>query len=100
MKKPSTIPKDPVLETIETVESVADAVAKTTDQIVRPYRASFSKRYPSIFLVAVTFGVAATFFGFERIIGQVSFLDRNPLLILLLGLGVLVLTGTLYKKLG
>ena len=91
--------QNPIAKTIETVETVAETVAHTTDQVVQPYRTSVAKRYPTLFLVLVTFGVAATFFGFERIIGQITFLDQNPILILVIGLGVLVLTGTLYKKL-
>lgn len=92
--------QNPITKTVEAVESIAETIAHSTDQVVRPYRTFFSKRYPTLFLVAVTFGVAATFFGFERIIGQISFLDQNPILILGIGLGVLVLTGRLYKKLG
>ncbi|MFN3692653.1 MAG: hypothetical protein ACK4SL_00965 [Candidatus Paceibacteria bacterium] len=40
-----------------------------------------------------------TFVGFEQLPLTADILERHPMLILVLGIAILVLTGTLYKKL-
>ena len=56
-------------------------------------------KFPLLFTLLGAFGLVATFYGFERIIDQVDWLNENPWLILLIGLTTLLLTGTLYKRL-
>ena len=92
--------QNPVTKTIDAVEGTVEGMVKSTDSVVEPYRKSAAKRYPTLFIVAVTFGVAATMSGFERLISEVPWLNNSPLLVLGIGLGVLVATGTLYRKLG
>lgn len=87
-------------KTVMVTEGVIDEVAKTTDRAIDPVRRDVAKRYPTIFLLAVTFGVSATFFGFERLLDSSQYLHERPWLILLIGVCSLVVTGTLYKKLG
>ena len=88
------------------IESVLDEAAATVtefsteaDRYVEPYRKNVFKRFPTLFMLLVSFGVAAVFFGFERIIEETLWLNERPWLILALGLTALVLTGRLYKKL-
>lgn len=57
------------------------------------------EKYPLPFALMVTFGVVATFYGFEGIIDQVDYLKDNPIILLVTGLATLTLTGTLYSKL-
>lgn len=82
------------------VDAAVGELTDETDRFVEPYRRSVFKRFPVIFMLLVTFGVAATFFGFERIIAETAWLNGRPWLILGVGLITLVLTGRLYKKLG
>jgi hypothetical protein len=56
-------------------------------------------RYPLFFGMAVTFGLVATFYGFEGLINKVTWLQENPWATLLVGVTVLIITGTAYKKL-
>jgi hypothetical protein len=63
-------------------------------------RNSVFKRLPIVFTLLVTFGLAATFYGFQHIITGIPVLANNPYITLVIGLLVLLLTGTLYKKLG
>lgn len=56
-------------------------------------------RFPLLFTLLGTFGLVATFYGFERLIDQMPLLADNPLILLGTGLSILVLTGSLYKKL-
>lgn len=58
------------------------------------------QKFPLLFVLLSAFGIVATFYGFEHIIDQIDFLANNPVLLLGVGIGTLVLTGQLYKKLG
>lgn len=82
-------------EIADVAEHLVGAVTHDAERVVRP----ISKRYPTLFLLLVTFGFVATLYGFERVIGSVPYLGERPLLILCIGIVVLVVTGTLYKKL-
>jgi len=100
MKKMKVKSEKTIIETVDGVEKTIESALEKTDKIVEPVRRSVLRRYPTLFLVTVTFGVASTFFAFERIISEIALLNDRPWLILCLGIGVLVGTGTLYKKLG
>lgn len=63
-------------------------------------RDSAYEKFPLLFTLLAAFGVVATFYGFEHMIDQIPLLANNPLLLLGVGIGSLILTGTLYKKLG
>lgn len=58
------------------------------------------KRLPLVFTLLGTFGLVATFYGFQHIITEIPVLANNPYITLGIGLLVLLFTGTLYKKLG
>lgn len=57
-------------------------------------------RFPLLFTLLGTFGLVATFYGFEGIIDRIDLLSNNPIILLATGLLILILSGTLYKKLG
>lgn len=85
-------------EAVTTLNSSVREAAKRIDAVVEPGRSGFARRYPTVFSMLVTFGVAATFLGFEQLLLAFDILERYPLLIFMLGIGILALTGTLYKK--
>lgn len=91
---------DPLSTTSKAIDTMLDDALKTTDKVIDPYRQTAFKRFPVLFTILTAFGVAAVFFGFERIIAEISWLNERPFLILSFGLMVLTVTGTLYKKLG
>ncbi len=62
-------------------------------------RDSVFGRFPLLFTMLSTFGLVATFYGFEKIIDDIDFLANRPWAILGLGLAILLFTGALYKKL-
>lgn len=62
-------------------------------------RRAVFERFPLVFTLLGSFGLVATFYGFEGIINRVDLLAENPYILLGTGLLTLVLTGTLYKKL-
>ncbi len=85
---------------IDTVTRNVENVVVTTEKVIDPVRQSISKRFPVILLLLVTFGVTATFYGIERVIAEMVWLNERPVLILASGLLALVITGKLYQKLG
>lgn len=76
-----------------------DDALKTTDGVIEPYRKSAFRRFPTLFTLLVGFGAGATFFGVERLIADIPALYERPWLIIVLGIGVLIVTGRLHKKL-
>ena len=85
-----------------TVDAMAVSLQKTErqlDRMAQPVRQRVLSRFPILFTLLTTFGVAATFFGFERILAEITFLHDRPWLILFIGILVLMGTGTLYKVL-
>ncbi len=85
-------------EAVAKIETTVTEATKKFEAVVEPGRETFAKRYPSLFSMLATFGVAATFLGFEQLLLAFDVLERYPLLIFMLGIGILALTGTLYKK--
>ncbi|MCA9332471.1 hypothetical protein KDA00_01210 [Candidatus Saccharibacteria bacterium] len=63
-------------------------------------RDSAYEKFPLLFTMLGAFGVVATFYGFEHIIDNIDLFADNPFILLGVGVSTLVLTGTLYKKLG
>lgn len=88
MNKPQT----PVKKVIELEEHMVKRLAEGRNNAVA--------KFPLLFTLLTTFGIVATFYGFEHLIDQTTWLSENPLVLLAVGLGSLVLTGALYKKLG
>lgn len=63
------------------------------------YRDSVFQRFPFVFLGLSTFGLVATLYGFEKLIDTIPFISEHPEILLGVGLGTLLFTGTLYNKL-
>jgi hypothetical protein len=91
---------NPVYETIEFVDGARKEVVTKTEKIIEPYRKSAGKRFPVLFALLATSGVSATLFGIERLIIDITWLNDRPIVVLIIGVLILALTGTLYKKLG
>ena len=103
MKKDKTVVDEVSKVVDDTAHSIAKTVGDTEQQIektVAPIRKNVIQRFPTVFLLLVTLGFTATITGLEQLLLQVSFLQNNPFVVLIIGLVLLVLTGTLYKKLG
>lgn len=83
---------------LDKTDKVSVELKKGMEERVNPLRTSFAKRYPILFSLLAAFGIATTYYGFEKILSQYEFLNRHPELILLLGVSILALTGSLYKK--
>jgi len=89
------------------VTKITGGVLKTTSvlseevkEVIVPIRENALKRFPTAFLLTVTFGFTTTAFGIENILAQYDILTNNPWYIFGVGIITLVLTGSVYKKLG
>lgn len=78
------------------VSQVESEIEKT----VSPVRHEFLKKFPVPFLLLVTAGLTATMNGLERLLLELPILQNHPSIMLIIGLILLTITGTLYKKLG
>lgn len=87
-------------EVLDGAGRIVSATETQIEQTVAPIRKSILKRFPVLFLLAVTFGFTATVTGIEQLLIQHQLLQQHPSVILSIGIMILVLTGTLYKKLG
>ena len=80
------------------IKPLADLEDKLVQRIARQ-RDKTAVRFPLLFGLAVTFGLVSTFYGFEGLINKVDWLQDNPWATLVVGVTVLIATGTAYKKL-
>ena len=68
-------------------------------EVLRSQQQAAIQRFPLVFTMLGSFGLAATFYGFEHVIDQIPLLKSNPGIMLGVGILILLMTGTLYKKL-
>ena len=87
-------------EVIDKLDHQVEGTIVGVDRMMRPIRRSAFRRFPTFFTLLATFGAVATFLGIEKILEQYEVLTRYPWLMLAIGVGILVVTGRLYKKLG
>ena len=81
------------------LEEAASLVQKNLDDAAKPLRKHVFKRFPVVFLLAVTFGVIATSLGIELMLLKYGIFTNHPVILVVLGVTILSVTGKLYKKL-
>lgn len=84
-----------VEEEIKKLEAMGGGVSRK----MLGLRNSAFHKYPLLFVLLSSFGLVATFYGFEKVIDTIPFFSEKPYAILLTGVVVLILTGSLFKKL-
>lgn len=102
-KQAVTIVSKEVVKTAEVaVDGIQNALSqteKTLNSTIAPVRKSILKRFPTLFLLAVTFGVSLTFYGIEQFLANSHYFNGHPWVSFLAGICILVATGTFYKNL-
>lgn len=98
IKQVTTTTDEATTYVLNQADVVSSEVRQTIETNVAPIRTSVLKRYPVLFSLLTVFGLAATYYAFEKILGQYEVLNNNPWLILILGITILTFTGTIYKK--
>jgi len=99
MKKTTSTLIEVPLEAVDAVQKLLDEVAADVEKQIAPVRRSIIKRFPNLFLLAVTFGFSIVLYSIEVILMQNGFVLDYPWVSLGIGVGVLTITGTLYRKL-
>ena len=80
---------------IEKTENLVKHAQTITGKYTRPTL----KRYPLLFSFLVVFSAAAIIHGFETWAHKITLFEEHPIVLMLLGVGLLFLTGSLYKVL-
>lgn len=85
-------------EQIDLLKKVEELTSKLNNLFNEKGKSVFS-RYPLTFALLVVFGVSMVSVGIKDLLYEIHFLQNQPFMMLLLGIIVLIITGTLYKKL-
>ena len=83
--------KDPIQELERRIKEMHDSAGKYTKPVLR--------RYPLLFAFLLTFSVAAILHGFELVADEIPLFYEYPSSLIIIGVLMLFLTGTLYKLL-
>ena len=83
------------LDVLEHVENLSNQVNK----LMASRTESVFKRYPVTFGILILLGAIAVHEGLKRLLKDLGLLDINPWYLIIAGLLILTITGTLYKKL-
>ena len=83
------------LDLLKKVEELTSRLNDLFGQKSRP----LLTRYPLVFTLLVIFGAIMISEGMRGILAEVVFFQIHPLVMLGIGILILILTGTLYKKL-
>lgn len=78
---------------IEDAEKVVKVVDKTVNKTAR----RVFRKYPITFTLLSIFGFASVMHGVEGLIENHPYFGEHPGVVLLIGLALLLITGTLYK---
>jgi hypothetical protein len=76
-----------------------ETLSQDVDSLIQREGKSVFRRYPLVFGLLGTFGIVSIIYGFEGVIDTIPFLKEHPVFLLLIGFVVLLITGTLYKRL-
>ena len=85
-------------EEIDLLKKVEDLTVKA-NQIFGEKSKNVFLRYPMTFALLILFGVTMVSQGVKDLLMEIHFLKNNPFVMLGIGLFILIITGTLYKKL-
>ncbi|MEI7810747.1 MAG: hypothetical protein WCI41_04330 [bacterium] len=86
-------------EEIDLLKKAEDLTAGLNKKLGKRSKNVFG-RYPLTFALLIFFGVVMVTEGVKDILKEIPYFENNPWVMLLIGLLILAITGTLYKKLG
>lgn len=86
-------------EELDILKRVEDMTIKINQLFNEKGKSVFS-RYPLTFAILIVFGVTMVTEGMKGLLSEIVFFQSNPLIMFIVGLFILIITGTVYKKLG
>jgi len=90
---------DASLDIVGSVQDVITEVENGMEERLAPVRKNLIARFPVLFMLITTAGFVLVLFSMEAIFANWALLQNYPWVTLGIGIGILVTTGTLYKKL-
>jgi uncharacterized membrane protein YcjF (UPF0283 family) len=90
---------DASLDIVDSLHDVITEVEQGMDQRLGPVRKNLIERFPALFLLTVTMGLALVIYSMELIFARWDWVQNYPWIALVIGISILLATGTLYKKL-
>ncbi len=81
--------RDPIQQMEALVREVHDVIGARSKPVL--------KRYPLTFAILLVFSLSAISYGFEIIVEHIAFFDRHPWTLLVGGVLLLFITGSLYR---
>lgn len=87
-------------EAVDALQRISTTAEDTFESAFKPLRKTALQRFPTLFILAITFGVSAVLYGMDQIISTTPFLSGHPWVSIFVGVFILAVTGQLYKKLG
>ena len=87
--------KEMSLDMLHHIENLSNQVNK----IMASRTKNVFRRYPVTFGILILFGAIAVHEGLKKLMEDFGLLDINPWYLLIAGLVILTITGTLYRKL-
>lgn len=85
-------------EQLDLLKKIEELTAKLNESFGKKGKSVF-ERYPLAFALLVIVGATMMSQGIKELLMKVSFLKTSPLLMFIIGIVILIITGTLYKKL-
>jgi hypothetical protein len=92
-----TYPMQNTLNNMDVLKHIEN-LAENTNALMEKRSKSILRRYPITFTLLVLIGAIALSEGLKGLFGYIGISD-NPLILLVIGLIILTVTGTLFKKL-
>jgi len=62
-------------------------------------RSRAAVKFPLVFGIATSFGIVATYYGFEKLMDRIDLFTEQPWMLLVVGITTLLITGAAYSKL-
>jgi hypothetical protein len=84
---------------IDLLKKAEEVTAELNKLFHKKGRPIFS-RYPVLFALLVIFGATLVSQGIKELIFEVPFFNGHPFIMFTFGILILIITGTLFKKLG
>jgi len=74
-----------------------EKILKQTNDFSEKRAETTFKKYPIFFSLFVTLGFVSVLHGIELIFNKIQFIQNNPYLLVIIGLIILISTGSIYK---
>ena len=83
-------------ENMDLLENI-EKVIKDLDNLQQHKNKNILAKYPVTFSIATIFGIAAILHGAQNVFDNISFFNNHPFVTILLGVIIMIATGSTYR---